>query len=93
MIEKKIVVTHKVGLHARPASLFVQTANKYSATINVQNLSTKSDVVDAKSIIMVLTLGVLQNHELLLKAEGPDAESAVQALYHLVRNNFGDTEK
>lgn len=93
MIEKRVVVTHEVGLHARPASLFVQTANKYSATINVQNLSTKSDVVDAKSIIMVLTLGVLQNHELLLNADGPDAKNAVQALYQLVKNNFGDPEK
>jgi phosphotransferase system HPr (HPr) family protein len=93
MIEKRVVVTHKVGLHARPASLFVQTANKYLATINVQNLSTRSDMVDAKSIIMVLTLGVLQNHELLLKAEGQDAENAVEALDQLVRNNFGETEK
>jgi phosphotransferase system HPr (HPr) family protein len=93
MIEKRVVVTHKVGLHARPASLFVQTANKYSATISVQNLSTKSDVVDAKSIIMVLTLGVLQNHELSLKAEGSDAEKAVQALDQLVRNNFVEAEK
>jgi phosphocarrier protein HPr len=93
MIEKRVVVTHEVGLHARPASLFVQTANKYAAAINVQNLTTESDCVDAKSIIMVLTLGVLQNHELLLKAEGPDAENAVQALYQLVQSNFGENEK
>ncbi|MGA2504914.1 MAG: HPr family phosphocarrier protein [Anaerolineales bacterium] len=93
MVEKRVVVTHEVGLHARPAALFVQTANKYAAAINVQNLSTNSDCVDAKSIIMVLTLGVLQNHELLLRAEGPDAENAVQALYKLVLNNFGDAKK
>ena len=93
MIEQRIIVTHKVGLHARPASLFVQTANKYSATINVQNLSTQSDIVDAKSIIMVLTLGVLQNHELLLKADGPDAEKAIHALCQLIKNNFGEVEK
>ena len=93
MIEKRIEVTHKIGLHARPASLFVQTANKYCAAIKVQNLSTNSDCVDAKSIIMVLTLGVLQNHELLLMAEGPDAEKALEALYQLVQNNFGDPEK
>jgi phosphocarrier protein len=93
MIEKTVIVTHKVGLHARPASLFVQTANKFAAVINVQNLSTESDCVDAKSIIMVLSLGVLQNHELSIKADGPDAENAVQALYQLVHNNFGEAEK
>jgi phosphocarrier protein HPr len=93
MIEKRVVVTHEVGLHARPASMFVQTANKFAAAINVQNLSTESDCVDAKSIIMVLTLGVLQNHELLLKAEGPDAENAIQALYQLVQSNFGENKK
>jgi phosphotransferase system HPr (HPr) family protein len=93
MIEQRIIVTHKVGLHARPASLFVQTANKYSATINVQNLSTQSDIVDAKSIIMVLTLGVLQNHELLLKADGPDAEIAILSLCQLIKNNFDEVEK
>ena len=93
MIEKRVVVTHEVGLHARPASMFVQTANKFAAAITVQNLSTGSDCVDGKSIIMVLTLGVLQNHELLIKAEGPDAENAVQALYQLVKRNFSEIKK
>lgn len=93
MIEQRIVVTNKVGLHARPASLFVQTANKYSATINVQNLSTLSDTVDAKSIIMVLTLGVLQNHELLLKADGLEAENAIHDLCQLIKSNFGEEDK
>ncbi len=90
MVEKRVVVTHEVGLHARPASLFVQTANKFASEIDVQNISTESECVDAKSIIMVLTLGVLKNHELLVRAEGPDAENAVQALYQLVQSNFGD---
>jgi phosphocarrier protein HPr len=93
MVEKRVVVTHEVGLHARPASLFVQTANKFASEINVQNISTESECVDAKSIIMVLTLGVLKNHELLVKAEGPDAENAVQALDQLVQSNFGENQK
>jgi phosphocarrier protein HPr len=90
MIEKHVVVTHMVGLHARPASLFVQTANKFSAAIKVQNLTAKCGPVDAKSIILVLTLGVMQNHELLIQADGPDAENAIQALCQLVQDNFGD---
>ena len=90
MHETKIVVTHKVGLHARPASTFVQTANKFSAEIGVQNLTEGGEMVDAKSIIMVLTLGVLQNHEVLIRAEGSDEAQAIQALTELVRANFGE---
>lgn len=90
MIEKRIIITHKVGLHARPASLFVQTANKFTSNITAQNTSTNGEPVDAKSIIMVLTLGVQQNHELLLKAEGSDAEKAIQSLLDLVNSDFGE---
>lgn len=92
MVETKIVVTHKVGLHARPASVFVQTANKFAADITVRNLSAAGEAVDAKSILMVLTLGVIQNHEIQIQAEGPDAGDAVQALRELVQSNFGESE-
>ena len=90
MVEKRIVVTHEVGLHARPASVFVQTANKFDSEITVQNLTENGDEVDAKSIIMVLTLGVVKDNEILIRAEGADAEQAVQALIELVKTNFGE---
>lgn len=90
MAEIKITVTHKVGLHARPASLFVQTANKYSSKIMILNLTTESTPVDAKSIIGVLTLGVMQNHEILIRADGPDEDAALQGLSELVKSNFGE---
>lgn len=90
MVEKRIVVTHEVGLHARPASVFVQTANKFDSEITVQNLTENGDEVDAKSIIMVLTLGVVKDNEILIRAEGADAEQAVQALIELVKSNFGE---
>jgi phosphotransferase system HPr (HPr) family protein len=93
MVDMRIRLTHPVGLHARPASKFVQTANKFASTITVQNVTTGGDPVDAKSILMVLTLGALQNHEILIRAEGPDSEKAAQDLGDLVRNNFGETEK
>lgn len=91
MAEIKITVTHKVGLHARPASLFVQTANKYSSKIMILNLTTESTPVDAKSIIGVLTLGVMQNHEILIHANGPDEEAALKSLLELVKSNFGES--
>ncbi len=89
MIETKITVTHNVGLHARPAALFVQTANKFSSSVKVRNLTTNGNSVDAKSIIMVLTLGVMKDHEILIQAEGSDEGSAVAALQSLIESNFG----
>ena len=92
MVESKIVVKHKVGLHARPASVFVQKANKFASEITVRNISTGGEPVDAKSILMVLTLGVIQNHEIELRADGPDEQQAMESLGDLVRSNFGEPE-
>ncbi len=91
MVEATIQVKHKVGLHARPASLFVQTANKFSSKIIVKNLTTKGDFVDAKSIIMVLTLGVMKDHEVSIQADGIDADAALSALKLLIESNFGES--
>ena len=90
MAEATIQVKNKVGLHARPASLFVQTAAKFSSKIKVKNLTTNGDFVDAKSIIMVLTLGVMKDHEVVIQTEGADADAALGALRALIENNFGE---
>jgi phosphotransferase system HPr (HPr) family protein len=86
----KIKVSHPAGLHARPASLFVQTANKFGCDIEVKNLTDESDIANAKSILTVLTLGVMQDHEIEITAEGEDAEEAVAALKELIESNFGE---
>lgn len=90
MAEATLQVRHKVGLHARPAALFVQTAAKYSSKIRVKNLTANGNFVDAKSIIMVLTLGVIKDHEVMIQTEGADAEAALDALKALVASNFGE---
>lgn len=90
MAEATIQVKHKVGLHARPAALFVQTANKFQSKIKVKNLTAKGDFVDAKSIIMVLTLGVMRDHEVVVQTDGADADAALGALTSLLENNFGE---
>jgi phosphocarrier protein HPr len=93
MKESKIVVNNKVGLHARPASLFVQEAAKYVSDIKVftQDPDTKENrEANAKSILGVLTLGVFQGMEIAIRAEGDDEENAVSALLALVENNFGE---
>lgn len=91
MLETKIIITNKVGLHARPASLFVQVANKCASDIMVSNLTTAGKPVNAKSIISILTLGVMQNHEILIQADGPDEEDAIERLKTLALSNFGES--
>lgn len=86
----KIKVSHPAGLHARPAALFVQTANKFSSEILVQNLTENDEVANAKSILSILTLGVMQDHEIEISANGDDAEEAVEALKSLIEDNFGE---
>ena len=86
----KTTIQHPSGLHARPASLFVQTANKYQSDITVQNLTEASPVVNAKSILNILTLGVMQNHEIEIVADGDDAEQALESFTALIKDNFGE---
>jgi phosphocarrier protein len=93
MKETKIIVNNKVGLHARPASMFVQEATKRVSEIKVscQDPETKEiREVNAKSILGVLTLGVFQGMEITISAEGDDEVAAVEALETLVKNNFGE---
>lgn len=87
MPEIKMTITHEVGLHARPASVFVQTAAKFSSDIEVTHGETTAN---AKSILAVLTLGAHQGAELLISAEGADADDALKALEELIADNFGE---
>jgi len=91
MAEATIQVKNKVGLHARPAALFVQTAAKFSSKINVKNLTSNGNFVDAKSIIMVLTLGVMKDHEVVIQTDGADADAALEALKSIIEANFGES--
>lgn len=91
MAESTIQVRHKVGLHARPAAIFVQTAAKFSSKIKVKNLTSNGNFVDAKSIIMVLTLGVMKDHEVIIQTDGADADAALDALKSLIEANFGES--
>ena len=87
MPEIKLKINHEVGLHARPASMFVQAAANYSSDIEVTH---GESTVNAKSILAILTLGVHQGAEIIIRAEGDDAEEALKALEELVMNNFGE---
>ncbi len=82
-----VTVNHKVGLHARPAALFVQTAARFRCNIRVTH---GERAANAKSILSVLTLGAAQGALLAIHAEGEDAEQALAALQALVDSNFGE---
>ena len=87
MPEIKLTINHEVGLHARPASVFVQAAAKFSCDIEVTHGETTAN---AKSILAILTLGAHQGAELLISAEGADADDALKALEELIADNFGE---
>ena len=80
-IERKVVVKNKQGLHARPAALFVQIANKYDATIKVQK---EDQLVNGKSIMGILMLAAERYSEVMLIAEGVDSDEAVNELEMLL---------
>lgn len=81
MVEKKVVVELETGLHARPAALFVQEANKFASEIFVVKGTKK---VNAKSIMGIMSLAVSRGTEITIQAEGPDAEEAVEVLAKMV---------
>ncbi len=84
---REFVLKNKLGLHARPASLFVRTANQYESDITV----TKDDVsIDGKSIIGLLTLAAEQDVRIRVTASGADAAEALHALEKLIDDRFGE---
>jgi phosphotransferase system HPr (HPr) family protein len=87
MFTNKVTIIHEVGLHARPAALLVKTADQYEATIT---LKYAGRVANAKSLLGVLGLGANQGAEIIMEADGEDAEKALAAIQTLIENNFGE---
>lgn len=90
MASAELIVRNPSGLHARPATLFTEAAGRFAATILVENLDRGSRQVDAKSILMLLTIGVVRGHRIRITAEGPDADDAIAALTALVDSGMGE---
>lgn len=88
MQSQTFVVNNKVGLHARPAALFVQTVGQFQARVTIKNNTRGTAAVDARSIISVLSLGIASQHEIEISAEGDDENEAMQAISELVHSNF-----
>ncbi len=86
-IETDIIVTNRIGLHARPARLLVQTAARFQSQILVR---CGWKTANAKSILSILKLGAVQGNTLTLSAEGQDAQEALQALIQLAQRKFDE---
>jgi phosphotransferase system HPr (HPr) family protein len=84
-VTRIVVVDNPQGLHARPAELFARLALRFESRVEVIRNDQR---VDGKSILEILTLGVLPGTELILEAQGHDAEQAVDALAKLIENRF-----
>ena len=89
MYMRNAIVVNQVGLHARPATFFIQKANEYKSSIWIEKEERK---VNAKSLLGVLSLGVIKGGEINIIADGDDEEKAVDSLVELIQSNFGDTE-
>ncbi|HEV2237590.1 MAG TPA: HPr family phosphocarrier protein [Ktedonobacterales bacterium] len=87
VVETTLTLTNRVGLHARPASLWVQTAARFRAQITT---TCKGRTANARRILEVLQLGAGAGAVLTVRAEGDDAEEAVAALAALVESRFGE---
>lgn len=87
MFMKEITVTNQVGLHARPATFFIQKANEFKSSIWVEKDERR---VNAKSLLGVLSLGIVKGTCVNLIADGPDEEAAINALVELINSEFSE---
>ena len=87
MCVKDVVVNNQVGLHARPATFFIQKANEFKSTIWVEKEERR---VNAKSLLGVLSLGIVGGTEIRIIVDGSDEEAALAALVELVETGFGE---
>ena len=87
MISRNVTIKNSVGLHARPATFFVQKANSYKCSIWVEKEDCR---VNAKSLLGVLSLGITKGTEITLIADGADETAAIDGLSELVDGEFGE---
>ena len=87
MYTQNVTINNEVGLHARPATFFIQKANEFKSGIWLEKDERR---VNAKSLLGVLSLGIVKGTTITLMADGADEQEAVTALCELVSGNFGE---
>lgn len=87
MFVKDVTVQNKVGLHARPATFFIQRANEYKSSIWIEKEERR---VNAKSLLGILSLGIIGGTTIRIIADGSDEQDAVEGLVDLVDSGFAE---
>jgi len=85
MISKEVVINNQVGLHARPATFFIQKANEFKSSIWVEKEERR---VNAKSLLGVLSLGIVKGTTITIIADGADEDAAIATLAELIDSDF-----
>ncbi len=89
MIEKRVTIRNKLGLHARAAVKFVNLANRFVSSVKIVK---DGNEIDGKSILGILTLAATQGTQIRLLVSGKDEEAALDALEELINNRFDEKE-
>ena len=87
MVTRSITIKNSIGLHARPATFFIQKANSYKCSVWVEKEDCR---VNAKSLLGVLSLGIVKDTEITLIADGVDEANAIEGLCALIDGGFAD---
>ena len=87
MYSKDVMVQNQVGLHARPATFFIQKANEFRSSIWIEKEERR---VNAKSLLGILSLGIIGGTQIKIIADGADEQAAVSALVELVESGFSE---
>ena len=87
MYSKDVMVQNQVGLHARPATFFIQKANEFRSSIWIEKEERR---VNAKSLLGILSLGIIGGTQIKIIADGADEQAAVNALVELVESGFSE---
>ncbi len=87
MVSSEVMVNNAVGLHARPATFFIQRANSFKSSIWVEKDDRR---VNAKSLLGVLSLGIVKGTTISIVANGSDEEDAVKTLVEVIESNFSE---
>jgi len=87
-IEKEIIIVNRLGLHARPAAMFVRIASRYRCEVWVEK--EEGDQVNGKSIMGLMMLAAGQGSKLNVRCEGPDADRAIQEIEELINAKFNE---
>ena len=90
MITKEAVINNQVGLHARPATFFIQKANEFKSSIWIEKEERR---VNAKSLLGILSLGIVGGTAIRIIADGADEEAAVNGLIELVQSGFAEESR